>query len=490
MQPSEIPLLPTDLGLDTLSRPASVLMQVLSLLNHGPIPEYLLNHEEGHLLIEEYPPADRLDNEVIPDLFQKRLIRRDEDTKVVSVYPLVRETVRQRMDKDELSTSFQIAVVLLNAHWEYDRYAAFESRVIDWGVAGIVVPHVIRLAKHFQSHEPTLPPASLGLFMSLVTRVSICLQERANWGESVELAKTALHSLQNHQDTLGEQYADALMCLSRAYHSLGDWVEGITYAQLHFKQRLLVENRKPRAEQDDFSRAMAYTELSLSWVLNDDYDEAITLALQGREILEKTPEFLEGKYWPHWADYHHAWALIGLGRAEEARPILTKMLEWRRSKYGDDDTESMKTAYALQILGVVNEKTGDIDAAISTWERSLELYRKAEGDSSFRANQVRVKLGEYYGKRGEIDMAAITFKIALDYFTGEKYHKAERARASFKQSVFFESIGQEYGAADARREAERMFLEVCIDGKGVNLGHFYPPLTLADYDAIVMIMSR
>jgi hypothetical protein len=57
-----------------------------------------------------------------------------------------------------------------------------------------------------------------------------------------------------------------------------------------------------------------------------------------------------------------------------------------------------RTAYALQILGVANEKTERIDEAISNWEDALDLYCATEGDSSFRTNQVRVKLGEYYGK--------------------------------------------------------------------------------------------
>lgn len=152
----------------------------------------------------------------------------------------------------------------------------------------------------------------------------------------------ALPVLEYHEDTMEEHYADILMTLSSSYNCLGEWRKGVDYAQAHFKQRLLVENKKPAAERDDSLRAMAYTELALAWLLNDDYSEAIILAVEGRKILEKTQEFLEGRCWPHWADYHHAWALIGKGRAEEARPILTKMLEWRRSQYGHGDTESMK----------------------------------------------------------------------------------------------------------------------------------------------------
>lgn len=163
----------------------------------------------------------------------------------------------------------------------------------------------------------------------------------------------------------------------------------------------------------------------------------------------------------------------------------------------------------------MNEKAGHIKEAISTWERALLLYRKTEGDSSVRTNQVRVKLGEYYGKQGKAESAAcvlphftpsISFRLfspsslltklprsnskmfdtALQYLTGEKYYKAERARTFFKQCEFFESIGKVDEAVEARRQAERLGYEACGERARVQS----QPLTLADFDGIVTIMSR
>ncbi|CAG8961984.1 hypothetical protein HYFRA_00014029 [Hymenoscyphus fraxineus] len=239
---------------------------------------------------------------------------------------------------------------------------------------------------------------------------------------------------------MAEQYTDISMSLSSSYHYLGDGMLGLKYTRAHFKQRILVEDSKPPLERDDVFRAMACIELSLRWLLNNNYEAAIAYALQGRQLLQETKEFVEDVYWPHWADYHHAWALIGLNRAVEARPILTEMLKWRQRHYGDNDVESMKTAYALQILGVVNEKAGRFDEAIEIWERALVLYCRTEGDSSFRTNQVRVKLGEYYGRLGKPETSIQLFDTALKYFVGDKYYKAERARTLFKKSQFLASM--------------------------------------------------
>jgi hypothetical protein len=111
---------------------------------------------------------------------------------------------------------------------------------------------------------------------------------------------------------------------------------------MHFKQRLIAQDAIPLEIRDLSFTGMAYTELALGSLMEGDYQEAIRLAIAGRGILEKTPEFLNNTYWPHWADYHHAWALIGMDKAEQARPILEKMLEWR-SKYCKDEGESMKS---------------------------------------------------------------------------------------------------------------------------------------------------
>lgn len=156
------------------------------------------------------------------------------------------------------------------------------------------------------------------------------------------MAMEALSLIEMHPGEMAEQRADVLMSLSATYHCLGDPVLGPQYARLHFEQRLLNEDPKPLDGKDLGDTAMAYTELALAALMKNDYNEAISLAVQGRAILVKTRVYLEDTYWPHWADYHQAWALIGLGRAEEARPLLIKMLEWRVRHYGNDDTESMK----------------------------------------------------------------------------------------------------------------------------------------------------
>jgi tetratricopeptide (TPR) repeat protein len=255
------------------------------------------------------------------------------------------------------------------------------------------------------------------------------LEERNDWTTSLTLAKTSLAILSREKDsTLGYLYADVLFLLAVTYDSLGDLENAMEYARQHFEQRISVENAA--GENGDLSfRAMAYTQLALGSVGTNDFEKAILLAETGREMLEKTEEYKNDTYWPHWAYWSHAWALIGLQRFDEALPLIETTLRWRERHYGMDDTESMKyvarvppfrppppalfytrllltriacpcprTAYTLQIMGILKEHLGVPDEAVNLFERSVRLFSQTIGESSYRTNQVRVKLGEHYAR--------------------------------------------------------------------------------------------
>lgn len=51
-----------------------------------------------------------------------------------------------------------------------------------------------------------------------------------------------------------------------------------------------------------------------------------------------------------------------------------------------------------QILGVIRELQHRPDDALEAFETALPLYCLTDGDSSYRTNQVRVKLGEHYSR--------------------------------------------------------------------------------------------
>ncbi|KAK0657992.1 hypothetical protein B0T16DRAFT_453400 [Cercophora newfieldiana] len=466
------PLLPTVWALHALPPAGVALLQVISLFDHCPIPQSLLERDESRHFVHAYPPAIYFPN-IRTMLNKALLLSRDKVTKAITVHRVVQDTARQIMSEDEFVAAFQGAVVLLSVYWKQDRYASFGHRdgLADWQIADIAVPHVSKLAAHFETYKPELTHGSLQRFINLIIRASLYLKDRSNWAQSLRISHIALTLLESHEFELPELYADILMTLSNTYHSLSLPHLARPYAKRHFHQRILVEDGKAPTERDDAFRAMAYTELALARLMHGEYEEAITLALQGRCLCEETKDFVEGVYWPHWADYYHAWSLIGLNRCEEARVVVEEMLQWRKGMGKGRAVEGMKEAYAIQILGTINEKTGRIQEAILNWELALFLYTKTDCTSSFRANQVRVKLAEYYGNQGRTDAAREMFTSALQYLPRTKYFKAERARTLFKQAGFLSSLattsekGEETAKTnktveDSRNEAKRLFFEI------------------------------
>ena len=82
--------------------------------------------------------------------------------------------------------------------------------------------------------------------------------------------------------------------------------------------------------------------MGLAYLLNDMYEKSIESCVMARQINEKRTIFLSGCYWPFFAIIHHAQALIGLGREDEAFGMLLDTLSWREAMYGPNDTESFK----------------------------------------------------------------------------------------------------------------------------------------------------
>lgn len=141
------------------------------------------------------------------------------------------------------------------------------------------------------------------------------------------------------------------------------------------------------------------------------------------------------------------------------------------------------------------------ELALEAFKRALPLYAETDGDSSYRTNQVRVKLAEHYSRLQQPEAAryvlAVCYDIivsqifrmmfddALKYFGSSPFYQPETARTLFKKHEFLAAFGDDVEAEDARSEAERLFKklrpEVAIKAEG---------LTTEDFDRIVMIMSR
>jgi hypothetical protein len=150
---------------------------------------------------------------------------------------------------------------------------------------------------------------------------------------------SALIICEDNAKEMPELLADAYFCCSSHAYDTNQFHKVMEFAKKHYQQRMQVEEKKPSL---GLKAGMAHSEMGLAYLLNNSYEKVIEHSITARQINEKTPEFLSGTYWPFFAIIHHAQALLGLDREDEAVDMLLETLRWREARYGADDTESFK----------------------------------------------------------------------------------------------------------------------------------------------------
>jgi hypothetical protein len=165
------------------------------------------------------------------------------------------------------------------------------------------------------------------------------IAEKGNFKVAEGMFASALKICEESPEEMPELLADALFCCGSHASDTNHFKLHMDFAQKHFDQRMKVEQRKSSL---GLGTGMAYSEMGLACLLNNMYEKAIEYSITARQINEKTPEFLSGSYWPFFAIIHHAQALIGLDREDEAVDMILETLRWREEKYGPNDTESFK----------------------------------------------------------------------------------------------------------------------------------------------------
>jgi tetratricopeptide (TPR) repeat protein len=101
---------------------------------------------------------------------------------------------------------------------------------------------------------------------------------------------------------------------------------------------------------------------------------------------------------------------MNLGRLEEARPYLEQALEIRKAALGE---EHPYTVVSLEKIGLYYMKEGDFDLAEKYLVRSLTLREKVLGNHPHTARSLNA-LGELNFIRGELDKAQSYLEPALE----------------------------------------------------------------------------
>lgn len=105
--------------LEALSKPATALLQVLSLLDPDRIQESIMFRETKNVELPDYPKS-RVDYfDARTELIQSSLISRDMKNNELRIHRLVQDVVRERHSEEETIMVFGATITLLSNAWPF-----------------------------------------------------------------------------------------------------------------------------------------------------------------------------------------------------------------------------------------------------------------------------------------------------------------------------------------------------------------------------------
>jgi tetratricopeptide (TPR) repeat protein len=157
--------------------------------------------------------------------------------------------------------------------------------------------------------------------------------------------------------------------------------------------------------------------------------------------------------------------LFEAGRYPEARDAASQVLEITRWSYGN---ASLEAALAQINLATVQSRTGEYDAAIENYTKSIAIIEKAEGIISTRLLNPLMGLASAYNASGAYDLGLLTYERTLrinhvehglqnerqmpirDGLTESYVGLGELKKAGFQQEVQVAIIRKEFGEDSAQ----------------------------------------
>ncbi|KAJ3560452.1 hypothetical protein NPX13_g9297 [Xylaria arbuscula] len=363
--------------------------------------------------------------------------------------------------------AFTTDVGILHKSWPQTSFL-FSHGTAFWSDSDKLVAQVLSLSRTYDRNpEWNLSGNVLRDFAELLQKCGWHVCENGGFQLAEDLFASSLRICEEHAGQMPELYADALFCSGSIASDTNRFQLHMEFARRHFAQRMKVEEEKPAL---GLGAGMAHSEMALAYLLNSD-NARISIG----QLL---------------AILHHAQALIGLERHDEAEEMLVATLQWREMKFGVDDTESFKTGYAMQVLGTVRQKQGRYSEAMDLFQKAMQNYKKTIGLSHHRLGHVLVKIADETRRLGNLTEALNLLDQALNVF--ESYAAAyipETARTTFKKYLLEDELDMNRESARSSCiRADKLYWKCVSKYNGFETS--LTILTLEDFDKIVAIWAR
>ena len=136
-------------ALDRLGRGASLLLDVISLIDPDRIQEDVLTGGASEVTVDGYPKEASDYLKARAELTRSSLVTRNKNQEVIRVLRLTQDGVRAGMDHERLHRMFDTTIVLISAVWPFVTID-WRHNTSRWEKFEALFPHVLRLKNLYQ----------------------------------------------------------------------------------------------------------------------------------------------------------------------------------------------------------------------------------------------------------------------------------------------------------------------------------------------------
>ncbi|KGO68286.1 Tetratricopeptide-like helical [Penicillium italicum] len=384
---------------ENLSLAAQKLLDLIAMADPDAIPEVIFLHPELTHLSIHFPTSLREFESARTGLLRCSLVRRLKNDKAIRIHRVIRDSAQARMTPERFSLAFKAfsellyAICLLKLGW--DHAADLVNRNGPNGTAAESehlrsLFHAVVAVRAREEHE-------------LVPAVSVCFCAGG---------------------------------MAR-YHC----EENIRLCLLH---------------HDEFNLATAYTEIGVHFLTANRHEEALdalkrSIDIQAALLQRETDAAVitSGLYMATFPKCYSGYALLGLGRANDAEEYLVPLLD---------------PGFLMLTLGNVRAAQNRMDESFELHELALQQYRSTIGNSHPHTGGAMLKVSDHYYGLGNFDSADALLDEALKVWSTRSYFRPERAWTLYKKSCIKWNEDLQM-AQDLRSNAESLLVTFMKDMK-------------------------
>ncbi len=372
---------------------AAALLRLCALLHPDAIPETMIEEGATELgpVLQTVAGKRLILNEAIGELLRYSLIRRDSETKVLTIHRLVQAVLIDTMGQEEYAEWARRVVRLVNKVFP----PPLES--IPWMHYEVYLPHArvcVTLVDRIGS--PFLEAAQL------FTKTGAYLTRRARYAEASLLLERALVL---YESMLGSNLLDAIECMNYLgwlYQEQGRYER----AEVLYRHALAIAEAALGPEHSSTAASLHY--LAGLYQEQGGYKEARPLMERSLAIREAVlgPDHLET------ADSmsYLAWLSDAEGKYEEAEALYQRVLTIREAVLGP---EHLFAAVSLNNLAKAYQKREKYEEAEVLYRRALSIYETALGSEHPYFAISLNNLARLYQEEGRHEEAEVLYRRAL-----------------------------------------------------------------------------